>query len=570
MMYWRLLDCLSAKSQSLSLATIKDNALVAAVGANKDVEVRKLLEDNANAASNTPFFGEPLATAASSGSLPMVDLLLTYWDWETFEHLAGLRLMNAIEVAASTGHNCVLVKLLNYKDRIARSTYDDAVIRMTRSSHAASVELLLDCRRADLTLAAKKEFWFRLLRTAAECNQQALLQAILPNAQSDIGEASLVTAMDDACLENHGQTFKIIMSHLSITDPTPYADSLFWAARYNDIDVMKRILSFLQHDKRALLLALAGAASARASEAVLFLLGVAGISLIIEDVPKRFTDIARLLLPNAFNYVATQPAEPPSLSTYVEKLRAATKAGSLSDVITVSQSMKAHHPTDSLVRISSAFSDAAKAKRLDVLVFLCENWTPHLVTSCVKSPAVAQIFMNFGWDIRETDQGSRYPRLGSFVHDEHFCRWLLVKGASADARAEFDVTAVSVAVCRASVSTIRLLLERSSGGTQHGQLLHFAMQRLGEDSLEVVELLLNLGCPVDSIWFQNDERSWLEWGQGEAGTALFSAAEQGRDDIVAYLLSRDADATIVSNRDRSALDVAESKQRSRVVQLLTR
>jgi ankyrin repeat protein len=57
-------------------------------------------------------------------------------------------------------------------------------------------------------------------------------------------------------------------------------------------------------------------------------------------------------------------------------------------------------------------------------------------------------------------------------------------------------------------------------------------------------------------------------GLGEAGTALFAAAEQLRGDIVAYLLSRGADATLVSNKDRTALDVAESKQRSEVVRLL--
>jgi ankyrin repeat protein len=155
----------------------------------------------------------------------------------------------------------------------------------------------------------------------------------------------------------------------------------------------------------------------------------------------------------------------------------------------------------------------------------------------------------------------------SFVHDEHFTRWLLGKGAPADARGELDVTAVSVAIMRASMSTIRLLLHRSSG-IQQGQLLHFALQRKGDDSLEIVELLLNLGCPIDSIWFRDDSRSWIEWGIGEAGTALFTAAEQGRDDMVAYLLSRGADATLMSNKGRTALDVAESKQRSGVVRLL--
>jgi ankyrin repeat protein len=155
----------------------------------------------------------------------------------------------------------------------------------------------------------------------------------------------------------------------------------------------------------------------------------------------------------------------------------------------------------------------------------------------------------------------------SFVHDKHFTRWLLGKGASPDTRGEFDLTAESVAIMRALLSTVKLLLRRSRG-IQQGQLLHFAVQRNGDDSLEIAELLLNLGCPIDSIWFRDDPRSWLRLGIMEVGTALFTAAERGRDDTVAYLLSRGADATLVSNRGRTALDVAESEQQSGVVQLL--
>jgi hypothetical protein len=56
-----------------------------------------------------------------------------------------------------------------------------------------------------------------------------------------------------------------------------------------------------------------------------------------------------------------------------------------------------------------------------------------------------------------------------------------------------DVSPVSVAVRVASMSTIKLLLERCSG-IQGGQLLHFATEREAEDAVEVIELLLNLGC----------------------------------------------------------------------------
>jgi ankyrin repeat protein len=80
-MYWRLLDCLTTEQQRyLPLEELKNNALIAAVGAEENATVRMLLEDGANPASNTPLFGEPLAMAASSGSLVIIHLLLDHWD----------------------------------------------------------------------------------------------------------------------------------------------------------------------------------------------------------------------------------------------------------------------------------------------------------------------------------------------------------------------------------------------------------------------------------------------------------------------------------------------------------
>ncbi|KAJ8109994.1 hypothetical protein OPT61_g7046 [Boeremia exigua] len=562
LMYWKLLDCLTERQTGPTLEQVRDNALVAAVGVEDLAIVRMLLEQGANPASNTPLFGEPLATAASTGSLAVVHLLLDYWDWEQYPELVGLRLMNAIEVASGG----VLAKLLDHRDRVARSTFDDAVIRLAKSGQTVAVDRLLAFRQADPSPEAKAAFWLRLVRTAAEYNQQALLRAVLARHLPDIGEASLVAATQEVCLANHSQMVHIILAHLSVSDPKRIADSLFWAAWHGNIDVLEPLLAFLQNDQRALLLACAGAVSGKASEAVQHLLRVAGVSSSSEDIPTRFTDIANSILSDTISCLMAETTEPLPVSVHIKNLRVAAKAGGLVDVIRISNSIKAHYP-NTTSGISGAFSDAAKNNHPDVLLFLCENWRPHLVTSCVKSPAVAQIFIDFGWDVHGADQGSKYPRLGSFVHDERFIRWLLDKGVRADARGEWDITAVSVAIVSASAPTIRLLLRHSSS-IQSGQLLHFAVQRKDSQSIQIVELLLNLGCPIDSIWFRDDPRSWLEWGIGEAGTALFAAAEQGKVEIVKYLLSRGANAALPSSKGRTALHVAESKQRSEVIQIL--
>jgi hypothetical protein len=130
-----------------------------------------------------------------------------------------------------------------------------------------------------------------------------------------------------------------------------------------------------------------------------------------------------------------------------------------------------------------------------------------------------------------------------------------------------DITPISVAVGRAPMSTIRLFLGRC-GGIRGGQLLHFAIKRKDEDAVEVIEMLLNLGCPIDSIMFQDDPRSWMEWKLGEPATPLFTAAQNGKTEIVRFLLGRGADPTKPSSKGCTPLEVAERNGYTSIVDLL--
>ena len=107
------------------------------------------------------------------------------------------------------------------------------------------------------------------------------------------------------------------------------------------------------------------------------------------------------------------------------------------------------------------------------------------------------------------------------------------------------------------MSTIRLFLEHCNG-IQRGQLLHYVTNRDKEDVLEVIKLLLNLGCPIDNILFQDDPRSWMEVKLREPGTCLFSAVKKGKKDIV---VSRGADSACPSIRGRTPLEHRIHKHR---------
>lgn len=402
MMYWKLFDCLTAGMQNnCPVGQTKDNALVAAVGANEIGLVKSLLKDDAKAASCTPFFGEPLATAASHGSLDMVCLLLDHWDWETNEHLTGLRLMNAIKAAGCAGHEKVLAHLLTYRDRIAQSTYDDAIICMVQNNHVSFVDRLLATRREDLTSATRKNFWLRLLRTIAEFDQQELLQRILITRKLDIEEDLLTTAMTDACWENHDHIVRIMMPHISVSDPTRFADSLFWAAWHGNLKLLDLILTFLQNHRRALLLALAGAVSNRASEIITYLIKRAGVYTDSGDSPTSFTEAARLLLPEAFDHTATDCIPLHVRRTLVEDLCIACSAGNIVDTIRIHRTIRACFPHYQVPGIGGASSRAAKADYPDILLFLCENGNTWLFGSCAQaSSAITQIFLDLGFDMQ--------------------------------------------------------------------------------------------------------------------------------------------------------------------------
>lgn len=73
MIHWNFVDSLStAQDTIISAYGIEENVLVAAAQANSLQLAEELLSENLSVASNTPYFGEAFATAASSGSLSMI------------------------------------------------------------------------------------------------------------------------------------------------------------------------------------------------------------------------------------------------------------------------------------------------------------------------------------------------------------------------------------------------------------------------------------------------------------------------------------------------------------------
>lgn len=125
-----------------------------------------------------------------------------------------------------------------------------------------------------------------------------------------------------------------------------------------------------------------------------------------------------------------------------------------------------------------------------------------------------------------------------------------------------------MAVLRAPIHIIELLLSR--GGTVlHGQLIHHAASREGDDRLRVLDLLLSRKAPgLNEIMYHNSPESFDMLKEFGLGTPLHLAAEKGHTDVVQYLLGKGIDTETRDSRGRLALDRALRHEHSEVVELL--
>jgi hypothetical protein len=118
------------------------------------------------------------------------------------------------------------------------------------------------------------------------------------------------------------------------------------------------------------------------------------------------------------------------------------------------------------------------------------------------------------------------------------------------------------------MSIFELLLEKS-GNVDNGQLLHRAIKRDNKDQLERIELLLDLGCPIDSIQYENHPWSQMMYRAIGAGTPLFDAAVKGNADVVKYLLQRGANPAIKNTHGKTVLQIAEAGGCTEVVDIVS-
>jgi hypothetical protein len=413
MIYWHLVDCLStAQNTYISSQEIWENGLAAATEANQLQLVKELLAKNTSVASDTRYFGEIFATAASSGSLSMTSILLQNW-MDHRDHLSSARYIHAVKAAAISGHKEIVLMLLDHGTPFTKSSYDDAIICTARTCEASMVESLLSRRQQQSDSDIERAFWATLLRSTIEWNNQELLLHIIPSL-SKIAESSIGLAVEDGCRKGYYTIVQILLSALPsfrARETVLHTGGLFWVARSGNLESLGFMRPFL-HEKRHITRALAGAISGKRPSTITYLLRAAGVDMENLDPPTRFTDAIRLILPEAFSSSPEYPSVTADVEELTENLRKATSSDDLVDVIKIVQTAKTQYPNCPLPSFGSACIVAAENNYSDILLYLCENHILHLITHCARSTAILQIFIDFGWDFNQGDPSSKYGRLG--------------------------------------------------------------------------------------------------------------------------------------------------------------
>lgn len=414
MMYWKLIDCLSTSREAqISSHEIQENALVAAAETGRSQLVKKLLSNNLNSTCNTRYFGEVFAAAALSGSLSVVLILLGNWDWDDRTHIPSTRYVHAVQAAAVGGHADIVLTLVDPRRPLSKSLYDDAIVQTVKDGPASMVKLLLDLRQEHSDRSREREFWISMIRTSVEWNSLEVLQYLMGKDSAILEEATIGLAIEDACRKGHDKSLEILLLALrtsSIHEAEYYTGGLFWAAWSGMLEHLASLLTILQQDQHQILRALAGAISGNRRAIITHLLESVGVNLTGRDLPTRFTDAVHLILPETL-YRNTEEC-PRSITSLAQSLLDASKSGDLARVIEAFQAAKSQYPNNDLRSFLGAFSAAAKNNHPEILLYLCENRTPHLVTLCATSTPIVRIFQDFGWDVNQADVGSKCSRLG--------------------------------------------------------------------------------------------------------------------------------------------------------------
>ncbi|KAK1809223.1 hypothetical protein LTR12_016417 [Friedmanniomyces endolithicus] len=178
------------------------------------------------------------------------------------------------------------------------------------------------------------------------------------------------------------------------------------------------------------------------------------------------------------------------------------------------------------------------------------------IATLKRNTVILDLLLAYGWDVNMQLEWASPPPMALAVENSSLTAWFLSHGANPDARCLLDYTPLSAAVQYASLAVIKSMFDH--GGSIHvGQLLHYAVRRESQDSLEVLAYILSKGPAINDIMYQRDLVSHGQQMMFSLGTALHEAAERGKVEVVQVLVEHGANPSIKDTLGHTSMDRAE-------------
>ena len=256
-------------------------------------------------------------------------------------------------------------------------------------------------------------------------------------------------------------------------------------------------------------------------------------------------------------------------ATLGDELHQACEDGDLDTIVEYIRLQKAenHSYTPPL---SEILSTAIIKDRLNVTRYCHENGAvvTHIIMRLILLCRAKKTYLFF-LESKAVDVDYYIPWFGdilSFVAREDDFEWAelcLAHGANPNLNLVDDYKSILAAVAELSSVKMATLLVANGARVKGSGALVLAAE---EGKLDMVQYLLDQGADVDEIGIENptDERH-----EEEVGSALHRAAYRGHEDIARVLLEKGANVELKDMRGRTALDLAHTGKHEKLEALLS-
>ncbi|GAB7366157.1 hypothetical protein MBLNU230_g7719t1 [Neophaeotheca triangularis] len=601
---YEIIDGLSWSSTATdSHFTVLENTLAVALYLDRPSHVETLIKLGAKAQVRTMSFGDPLTHAACHGQLPTYLLILGVsmaTDNETIRRLVSSRHVLALRQAAVFGRADLFCRDLYtsmehmYAYYGVIGVYEPIIKAATLASRVEvvfAVFRMLDGQNADILNVFGEEFWVETLRLASSNNLGSVVGFILSRTSILSRHGSLNFPTEDASRSGHLSVLALLIANHSEDNLTSWGGIVYWLARGAHYDALSSLLADPKGARPSLVRDALSGASSHGARGMIAILRIVG-----EDLGKDFSGLGSEIFSEVIDSItcascddvqesgvtttasAGTPAQPYEGDIFQDltppediELAGACARGNFPVVRRIVAKHADQRPPLHSVS-TSCFMECIKHNRPGILQYLCEKVPEsarylRIDMRGVLSTATLQVLLDHGWDINQPLSRTKPPVLGYIARSEELTRWFLDHGADPNARCDWDLTPLSVAIGEGSLSAIYLMIQYG-GDTRKGQLLHFVSERSSPDQLALMDHLIASGASVNARMFETDKQSWLENHAFGMGTSLHKAAEIGKVEVVKYLIGQGSDHCLLDSVGRTAFDLAVARGFTTIARIL--